>query len=96
MRLRLLAILACLALVLTLPVDQASAGDDEAPVTTLDEQPEGGGIIPRPNSGTEPEDSGDRGGALQTVLFVAVLGGVVVIAALVVRESRRARSERGF
>ncbi len=72
----------------------APVGD--APVTTLGEEPEGGGIIPRPNSGAAPEDAGDRGGALQTVLFVAVLGGVVVIGALVVRESRRVRAERGF
>ncbi|WP_436792519.1 hypothetical protein [Actinospongicola halichondriae] len=72
----------------------APAGD--APVTTLGSQPEGGGIIPRPDSGVEPEDAGDRGGALQTVLFVVVLGGVAVIGGLVVRESRRARAERGF
>lgn len=74
----------------------APAGDTEAPVTTLGQQPDGGGIIPQPGSGTEPQDAGDRGGALQTLLFVAMLGGVVVIAALVVRESRRARAERGF
>lgn len=67
-----------------------------APVTTLGEQPEGGGIIPRPDSGVEPEDAGDRGGALQTVLFVIVVGGVLAIVGLVVRESRRARAERGF
>ena len=66
------------------------------PVTTLGEQPEGGGIIPRPDSGVAPEDAGDRGGALQTLLFVIVVGGVVLIAGLVVRESRRARAERGF
>ena len=66
------------------------------PVTTLGEQPEGGGIIPRPGSGVEPEDAGDRGGALQTVLFVIVVGGVLTIVGLVVRESRRARAERGF
>ena len=67
-----------------------------APVTTLDEQPEGGGIIPRPDSGVEPDDAGDRGGALQTVLFVVVVGGIVLIIGLVVRESRRVRAERGF
>ncbi len=72
-----------------------AVGGDE-PATTLGEQPEGGGIIPRPGSGVEPEDAGDRGGTLQTVLFVIVVGGVVLIVALVVRESRRARAERGF
>lgn len=102
MRLRLLVVLACALLVLAPPARAIPAGDSdgggagEAPVTTLGQQPEGGGIIPRPDSGTEPEDAGDRGGALQTVLFVTILGGVAVIAALVVRESRRARAERGF
>lgn len=57
---------------------------------------EGDGIIPRPNSGVAPEDAGDRGGALQTVVFVLVLAGVGVIGALVVRESRKARAGRGF
>ncbi len=54
------------------------------------------GIIPDPNSGTPPEDAGDRGGALQIVLFVAVIGGIGLIAFLVWRESRRRRDERGF
>lgn len=67
-----------------------------APVSTLGEQPEGGGIIPRPDSGVAPEDAGDRGGVLQTLLFVIVVGGVASIIGLVVRESRRARAERGF
>lgn len=97
MRLRLIVVLACVLLALTPPALAAPVGDGgDGPVTTLGEQPDGGGIIPRPNSGTEPDDAGDRGGALQTVLFVAILGGVAVMVVLVVRESRRARAERGF
>jgi len=49
------------------------------------------GIIPRPNSGAEPTEAGDRGGALQVAVLVAIVVGVGVIVALVVRESRRAR-----
>lgn len=49
-------------------------------------------IIPRPNSGHEPTDAGDRGGALQLLVLglvvVAVSGAVVHLT----RESRRARS----
>jgi hypothetical protein len=49
-------------------------------------------IIPRPNEGHEPIDSGDRGGSLQlgllALMVVAVGGGV----AYVVHESRKARA----
>ena len=48
-------------------------------------------IIPRPNSGQKPEDSGDRGGSLQ----LGVLGLVCVVLAggtiHVIRLSRKAR-----
>lgn len=53
-------------------------------------------IIPRPNSGREPEDAGDRGGALQTGLFIGLVVVIGAGAAVVVRQSRRARAERGF
>lgn len=49
-------------------------------------------IIPRPNSGHKPIDSGDRGGSLQLLVLgivVVALGGGV---ARVVRDSRRARA----
>lgn len=70
----------------------APAGDTSTSTTA----PPAPDIIPQPNSGTPPEDAGDRGGALQIVLFVAVIGGIGVIAFLVWRESRKARAERGF
>ncbi|HEY7072157.1 MAG TPA: hypothetical protein VH479_18660, partial [Acidimicrobiales bacterium] len=50
-----------------------------------------GGIIPEPNSGHEPTEAGDRGGALQLAVFVGILAGVGVIGALAWRESRKAR-----
>jgi hypothetical protein len=50
-------------------------------------------IIPRPNSGTQPEDAGDRGGALQLVVLGAIVAGVSVVVALAVRESRRNRRQ---
>ena len=52
------------------------------------------GIIPEPNSGHEPIDSGDRGGALQIAVFLAIVGGVAVIGTLIVRESRRNLARR--
>ncbi len=96
---RVVAVIGSMLLCLVLLAPQAAAtpvGDGEAPVTTLGQQPDGGGIIPRPGNGVEPDDAGDRGGSLQSVLFVVILGGIGVIGALVVRESRTARADRGF
>ena len=71
----------------------APAGAQEDTTTTV---VEGGDIIPEPNSGQEPEDAGDRGGALQSVLFAAIVVGVAGGAFLLVRQSRRSRAQRGF
>jgi hypothetical protein len=49
-------------------------------------------IIPRPNSGTEPHDAGDRGGALQLAVLGAIVVGVSLVATLAIRESRRNRA----
>jgi hypothetical protein len=49
-------------------------------------------IVPEPNSGHEPTEAGDRGGALQLLLLglvVVAVGGAVVHLS---RQSRRARS----
>jgi hypothetical protein len=71
----------------------APAGAQDATTTTV---VEGGDIIPEPNSGREPEDAGDRGGALQSVLFAALVVAVAGAAFVLVRQSRRARAGRGF
>jgi hypothetical protein len=60
---------------------------DDAPLAEHD-------MIPRPNSGRAPTDAGDRGGALQGLVLLFIVVGVGGIAALVVRESRRARAAR--
>lgn len=92
---RRLLVTVALVAALLLAAPAASAQSDGEPTSTTEREP-GGDIIPEPNSGTAPEDAGDRGGALQTVLFVGMVGGVAVMAWLVVRQSRRARAERGF
>jgi hypothetical protein len=69
-----------------------AAADDPTTTTAV----RGGDIIPDPNSGVEPEDAGDRGGALQTALFAGIVVVVVGIGAGLVVQSRRARAERGF
>ena len=78
------------------PAATATAGTRQSDPPTTSEPPESPSIIPRPNSGVEPQDAGDRGGALQTALFVAILVAVVGAGAYVVRQSRRAREDRGF
>jgi hypothetical protein len=49
-------------------------------------------IIPRPNSGTPPQDAGDRGGALQFLVLGAIVVGVSLVATLAIRESRHNRA----
>jgi hypothetical protein len=52
-------------------------------------------IVVKPNTGTPPATSGDRGGAAQVLLLGLMVAGVAGIAALVVRESRRVRAQGG-
>jgi hypothetical protein len=87
----LLAVAAC-GLVAT-PLAAAGEVPPDDTTTTI---PAGGDVdfIPGPDSGAPPEDIGDRGGAGQLALFALVLGGVALIVALVLRESRRARAAR--
>ena len=70
------------------------AEDPDGDATTDDEPLPGGDIIPLPDSGAEPEDAGDRGGALQITVFLVMLAGIALIVTLVVRESRKARRAR--
>jgi hypothetical protein len=60
---------------------------DDAPLPEQD-------MIPRPNSGRPPSDAGDRGGALQGLVLLFIVGGVGGIAVLALRDSRRARARR--
>jgi hypothetical protein len=78
------------------PADDGTGGsaDDE-----VDENPEPGAvdqrIVPLPNSGREPTDAGDRGGALQVLVFAAIVAGVGGIATLIVRDVRHSRARAG-
>jgi hypothetical protein len=79
------------------PVQQPGTGADDAGASGDDtENPEPGApdqdMIPLPNSGREPTDAGDRGGALQIGIFVAIVAGLGGIGALAVRDARRGRA----
>jgi hypothetical protein len=78
-------------------VDRALAQSD----TTVDTRPviddgssPAGNILPRPNTGQAPDSPNDPGGWQQYLVFGLILGGLALIAALVVRESRKARHAR--
>ena len=90
------ALVAALVLVVLMSLAPAPAaygqegGDGTTTSTSVVPLPPGG-IIPQPNSGHEPTEAGDRGGALQLAVFVGILAGVGVIGGLAWRESRKAR-----
>jgi hypothetical protein len=93
-RLLLLVASLGLALALLVPAPVAHAQGDATTTTTAPVP--GGDIIPEPNSGVEPQDAGDRGGSLQTILFIGIVVVIVGVGAVIVRQSKRARAERGF
>lgn len=87
---RLLALALVAMALLTTP---AVAQDPGTTTTSLVDVP-APDIVPEPDTGEEPEDPGDRGGALQVTTLVLVVVALGVVVAIVVRQSRRARSGR--
>jgi hypothetical protein len=79
------------ALVALAPAAAGTTAAGEPGATTEDTPVPGQDIIPRPNSGHEPTDAGDRGGALQIAVLVAIVAGVGGVTALAVRDARRSR-----
>ena len=91
------AVVALLALTATAgPARAQEPPPAGATVTESTVAPPDGGvqIIPRPNSGRQPETPFDRGGWAQLALLAGILAGMGVIVALIVRESRRRRRAR--
>lgn len=70
--------------------DEGDGGDQNPPPGAVEQD-----IIPKPNSGHEPTDAGDRGGALQIVVFLAIVAGVGTVGALAWRDVRRSRPGAG-
>ncbi|MFM8871703.1 MAG: hypothetical protein ACKOFD_09020 [Actinomycetota bacterium] len=64
----------------TLPITQSTF------VYDLEEEPSQCiGLLPKPNCGKKPEQAGDRGGALQWLVFAILIAAVGTIATVVVR-----------
>lgn len=81
----LVGIVVALTLVAAVP---ARAGDDpDITTTTFDDGDQR--IIPRPNSGHEPTEAGDRGGALQLAVLGLIVVGVGVVGFKIFRQTRQ-------
>ena len=68
----------------------ASTADDSGPTTTIawriERDPsECIGFLPKPDCGYEPQDAGERGGALQVTLFFVMIAAVGTIGTVIVR-----------
>lgn len=90
---RLVAGLVALACAVLLGLPAAAQEPEDS--TTIAPGAEAPQIIPRPDVGAEPEEAGDRGGALQLALLgllVVAIGGAVL---LLVHQSQRARNGSG-
>ncbi len=91
MGLRRLLLVGLLAAAVVAPA--VAAGAQEPGSTTTVVAVPGGDIVPRPGSGSPPQEAGDRGGALQLGVLALVVLGVGGVVLGVVRQSQRARAE---
>jgi hypothetical protein len=66
--------------------DGGDAGQGNDPTTSLVLGDPDEGIIPRPNSGHEPTEAGDRGGALQFAVLGLIVVGVGFVGVKVFRQ----------
>lgn len=77
------------------PVAAQSGGDTPQTTSTLPtDRRQLGDMIPKPNTGMEPQTAGDPGGWLQVSLFFIICAAIVIIATAIWWSSRRARERR--
>lgn len=74
----------------------AQSGDDTPQTTSTlpTDNRQLGDMIPKPNTGMEPQSAGDPGGWLQVSLFFIICAAIVIIATAIWWSSRRARERR--
>ena len=89
MRRILLAVLLAAALLGPGAVGPAAAQDTQ-PTNEVPTQD----IVPKPNSGTPPEDAGDRGGALQLLVLALIVAAVAFGGWHLSRQVQRGRATR--
>jgi len=75
------------------PAAMAQSEDTTTTTTPIRDSDTGlNDIVPQPNSGEAPDDPSDSGGWQQYLVFGLIIGGMAVIVAIVMRQSRRARA----
>lgn len=68
------------------PTDTTVPVTDSTFVWDLEKEPsECIGFLPKPGCGKEPQQAGDRGGALQWTVFAVILAGVGTVGTVLVR-----------
>ena len=93
-----IAAIACATLLTCAPFGTNAVLAADTPDTTVPQSPDSTfvydleeepsqciGLLPKPNCGKKPEQAGDRGGALQGLVFVILLVAIGTIATVVVR-----------
>jgi hypothetical protein len=91
-----LVVLVASTLVIGVGPTAAQSGDDTPQTTSTlpTDNRQLGDMIPKPNTGMEPQSAGDPGGWLQVSLFFIICAAIVVIATAIWWSSRRARLRR--
>jgi len=49
------------------------------------------GFLPKPGCGKEPEDAGERGGALQYLVFAIMIAGLTIVGVGITRSVKKSR-----
>jgi hypothetical protein len=73
------------------PARAVAASPPGAPPTTAPAGASAPDIVPRPDSGREPEDVGDPGGLAQLALAAGIALALIALATLALRDARRGR-----
>ena len=51
------------------------------------------GFLPKPGCGKKPEDAGERGGALQYLVFAIMIAGITIVNVAITRNVKKSRPQ---
>lgn len=93
-RIALLALAVATLVILQTPfASNATSPDTSTPaVYDLENEPsECIGFLPKPGCGKEPQDAGERGGALQYLVFAIMISGLTIVGVSITRSVKKRR-----